>query len=187
MRDRANAPTRNPGTPAPSFQHGLFEHSEHFTKTRRQTLGPSGHSGAPRPTYCPGPAPTGRRRARSGRLLAINPLASSWRTAPSPALAPKLPRRGGAPGRRSQGRPRLKEVPSPGPLTGRSHSLDGIDQAVMWMESSKHVIFECSHYASVISPSCYWFAQPESDLIFFCQQDQRAVAAFCKACHGLHT
>jgi hypothetical protein len=57
------------------------------------------------------------------------------------------------------------------------------------VESTRHVIFECSHYASVRSDFTHLFTGlPSQNLIsFFGQQDQRAVAAFLKACQGLHT
>ena len=57
------------------------------------------------------------------------------------------------------------------------------------VESTKHAIFECSHYASVRSDFTQLFTSlPSQNLFsFFCQHDQRTEAAFCKACYGLHT
>ena len=78
--------------------------------------------------------------------------------------------------------------------TGRWHRVAQQQRSCTYcdtgtVESTKHVIFECSHYASVRSDFTQLFTGlPSQNLIsFFGQQDQRAVAAFCKACHGLHT
>jgi hypothetical protein len=51
------------------------------------------------------------------------------------------------------------------------------------VESTKHVIFECSHYASVRSDFTQLFTGlPSQNLIsFFGQQDQRAVADFLQS------